>query len=133
MEIEGTKIVAVQWSAILDMVTCELCEELDGQIGDINDSELAGIEPPLHNYCRCIKAYIGEDELPENWIPDFKKPSPDLIERFANFKAVPSDSLKKFLKSDKGREIIEVKPPEVDDIIKYLKVGRGQMLRKGKK
>ena len=86
----------------------------------------------VHN-CRCIKAYIGEDELPENWIPDFKKPSPDLIDKFANFKAVPSDSLKKFLKSDKGREIIEVKPPEVDDIIKYLKVGRGQMLRKGKK
>lgn len=49
------KVVAAQWCAIIDKVTCELCASLDGKIIDINSSDYAIYHPGgIHTGCRCF-------------------------------------------------------------------------------
>ena len=64
----------------------------------------------VHN-CRCIIAYIGEDELPDNWVPDYKRPSPEKWDELGRFKAPHPDSITSFIKTKKGRKIVEAKAP----------------------
>jgi SPP1 gp7 family putative phage head morphogenesis protein len=60
------EIQGYQYSAILDDVTCPLCEALDGQTYKEDDPNL-GEEPPLHNFCRCIIVPILKGEESPNW------------------------------------------------------------------
>jgi uncharacterized protein with gpF-like domain len=113
MKIEGINITSGQWSAILDKDTCSLCEELDGKIFNINNIEALSLEPPVHINCRCIIAYIGEDEMPSDRVPNFKMPSKKLIEEFALLKR-ESDTVPYLTKTIKGREIQNF--PVLDDI-----------------
>lgn len=46
---ENHEVPQVVWVSILDSDTCEDCEELDGQIFDIDDAP----DPPEHWNCRC--------------------------------------------------------------------------------
>lgn len=48
------RIVAYQYSAILDRKTCPLCEELDGTSVEYADYKSTKLMPPLHQLCRCI-------------------------------------------------------------------------------
>ena len=49
------KVVAAQWSAIIDKVTCELCASLDTKIIDINSPDYAIYHPgAIHAGCRCF-------------------------------------------------------------------------------
>ena len=113
MIIAGTPIVAVQYSAILDSVTCDLCDFYDSMTWDINDSAIPNI--PIHTDCRCIFAYIAGDEIPENWLPDAKKPSKSLIDDFSQFAKVLPGSIAKYAKSPEGRKILDVS--EIEEII----------------
>jgi SPP1 gp7 family putative phage head morphogenesis protein len=69
----------VEYSAILDKKTCELCRWLDGSIFEVGSSEYNQYMPRIHNRCRCIYVYISREEAnpPE---PSFERPSRDLIE-----------------------------------------------------
>jgi hypothetical protein len=104
MEIEGTQIVAGQFSALLDPQTCDLCMELDGQVFDMNNGDALELSPPLHFNCRCVIAYIGEDEMPSDKIPDFKLPSPDLIDSYATLKDIRIPDM---ITTPEGREIVK--------------------------
>ena len=55
--------------------SCEICQNLDGQIFDINEAE-AGINlPPMHPNCRCsIAAYPSFTEFPE--VPEALQDTP---------------------------------------------------------
>lgn len=64
--VEGTKqsrfVRRMQYSALMDHNTCNVCEELDGQVGDVDDARLA--TPNLNclgevhgNSCRCIAIF----------------------------------------------------------------------------
>lgn len=108
MEIEGETIVAAQYSAILDNAVCPLCEMMDGQIFDINDPALPN--PPYHLNCRCLLVYIGASEPPENRVIDGKSPPDDLLGQYAKWKLPPPDSLPSYIKTLKGRNIIDVLP-----------------------
>ena len=119
MEIEGTQIVAGQWSAILDAGTCELCETLDGQIFDINNVDALQMEPPVHVGCRCIIAYIGAEELQENWTPDFTLPPQDLLDNYAGLKELPEAPI--IAKTPGGREIVQPKVKAQLPVRKWLK------------
>ena len=78
------KVVAAQWCAIIDKVTCELCASLDGKIIDINSSDYAIYHPgAIHLGCRCIWIYIKSTERPENRAIDWVKPKSNLIKEYA--------------------------------------------------
>lgn len=57
-----SKISKYQFSAILDEVTCPICEDLDGSV--VNEAEYATTQwlPPIHFGCRCIWVAILSDE-----------------------------------------------------------------------
>ena len=114
MNILGTKIVAAMWSAIMDDVTCDLCSFYDGMTWDINDGSLP--EPPhdTHNNCRCILAYIGEDEIDVNWQPVAKIPPKSLLKEFGGISVLAGLAvLPKFKKTPKGRDIFDVDIEEI--------------------
>lgn len=51
-----------QYSAILDDVTCPICEDLDGMVLDEQQYKETVWTPPIHFSCRCIWVAILEDE-----------------------------------------------------------------------
>lgn len=68
-----SKISKYQYSAILDDVTCPICEDLDGSV--VTEEEYARTQwlPPIHFGCRCIWVAIlsDEDDQPdETGFPD---------------------------------------------------------------
>lgn len=68
------RIAVYQYSAILDVRTCPLCEGLDNTIASDRDYVRTRFVPPLHFYCRCIWIAILKDQtdIPEETgIPDF--------------------------------------------------------------
>lgn len=95
-------IVAAQYSAILDDVVCELCEELDGMILDINNPDYIRFTPPIHARCRCLWVYIDEREFPPNREPDWVTPNDTLIKKHGQWliKAAPKEVHKKMGKWD---------------------------------
>lgn len=66
-----------QYSAILDDVTCPLCEYLDGMYFEVGSKEYYKYMPRVHISCRCIYVYIGKDEVNQPK-PNFKEPSDTL-------------------------------------------------------
>ena len=79
------RVVAAQWSAILDSHTCPLCAQLDGHIVDIDSPDYAFYSPgAMHAGCRCMWAYIRSSERPENRVIDWKAPSATLLKKYAN-------------------------------------------------
>lgn len=82
--LQQEKVVAAQWSAILDAHVCELCASLDGRIIDIDSPDYAFYIPgEIHLKCRCMWAYIKSTERPENRVIDWKKPASGLLKKFA--------------------------------------------------
>lgn len=78
------RVVAAQWSAVLDNHVCELCASLDGKIIDIEDPDYAYYVPgEIHPNCRCLWVYIRSSEKPENRVVDWKAPSQKLLDAFA--------------------------------------------------
>jgi SPP1 gp7 family putative phage head morphogenesis protein len=59
-EVAKNIVVAYQWSAILDERTSDICEELDGTIFDIDDSQI--LKPPAHPNCRSLLVPITKFE-----------------------------------------------------------------------
>lgn len=59
---ENGEIVAYQWSSVLDNVTTEGCEELDGIIYEIGDSVWNQLHTPRHWNCRSLMVPIFRDE-----------------------------------------------------------------------
>jgi len=57
-----SRIVAYQWSAILDERVCPICRELDGMYFSPNDPLLEYIRPPIHLHCRCILVGVLREE-----------------------------------------------------------------------
>lgn len=55
-------IPAVQYSAILDERTTEICEGLHGMLFKLNDPELDRFTPPLHVNCRSVLIELVLDE-----------------------------------------------------------------------
>lgn len=55
----------VQWSATLDMKTCEECQKLDGQIwyyeGEPNIADMPSL--PHHPHCRCCKIPVLREDI----------------------------------------------------------------------
>lgn len=51
-----------QYSAILDIKTCPICEDLDGSVVDEDEYKRTDFDPPVHHHCRCIWVGILEDE-----------------------------------------------------------------------
>lgn len=51
-----------QYSAIMDNVTCPICEELDGTVVDQAEYDATQWQPPIHFSCRCIWVEILDDE-----------------------------------------------------------------------
>lgn len=77
------KVVAAQWSAILDQHVCELCASLDGKIISIDDPDYAFYVPgEMHLRDRCLWVYIRSTERPENRRIDWKTPNPVLVKKF---------------------------------------------------
>lgn len=78
------RVVAAQWSAILDTVTCELCASLDGKIIDIDSPDYAFYVPgEIHLRCRCLWVYIRSSERPENRVIDWIIPKASLLKKYA--------------------------------------------------
>jgi|WetSurMetagenome_2_1015567.scaffolds.fasta_scaffold10568_5 SPP1 gp7 family putative phage head morphogenesis protein len=64
----------VEYSAILDKRTCPLCKFLDGQVFEVNSPEYFKYMPRVHERCRCIYVYVGQEEVNP---PDIKIKKPD--------------------------------------------------------
>ena len=59
----GDKPILLQYNAILDAVTCPICEGLDGQIFD-GDTMSQDEVPPIHPFCRCsLNEVTGTEKL----------------------------------------------------------------------
>lgn len=106
MEIEGTKIVGEMWSAVLDAKVCSICEAHDGEIAEVGQM----MALPIHPDCRCVKIYIGEDEIDINRVYDYVPPTEEelagtLDERNPKF-------FPKFGKTPDGRDVLEIDPDE---------------------
>ncbi len=50
------------WITEMDDRTCPVCSALDGEVFDIDRSEIGANLPPLHPFCRCSVAAYVEDE-----------------------------------------------------------------------
>ena len=97
------RVVAAQWSAILDSHTCPLCAQLDGHIVDIESPDYAFYNPgSMHGSCRCMWAYIRSSERPENRVIDWKAPSATLLKKYAH--PVFKDRRKIVIEDDDGEE-----------------------------
>lgn len=69
-------IEVYQYSAILDDVTCELCEAMDGTVVEHEEYKSSPYQPPEHGFCRCIWIAIKKDQtdIPETTgIPDISE------------------------------------------------------------
>lgn len=76
------KVVAAQWSAILDQHVCELCASLDGRIISIDSPDYAFYVPgEIHLKCRCMWVYIKSTERPENRKIDWVHPNKTLVKK----------------------------------------------------
>lgn len=107
MEIEGIKIVGEQFSAILDDETCDFCEAHDGQIAEVGQI----IAFPVHPDCRCIKIYIGEDEIDINRAYDYVPPTEEELAELT-FKERNPKFFPKFGKSPGGRDVLDIDSDE---------------------
>ena len=69
---DDPEVATAMWSAILDDVTCPLCEQLDGMITDVGSAEYEKYSATdLHPNCRCIWVYTLKNETniaPADWV-----------------------------------------------------------------
>jgi hypothetical protein len=66
-EESADEIDRYEYSAILDIATCETCLGLDGKVVSPEDYKKTKFKPPIHFHCRCIWIAIrkAEQEKPE--------------------------------------------------------------------
>lgn len=72
-------VKGAQWSAILDQRTCPLCEELDGKKISVDNPDFDVFRPPLHQNCRCLLIYIGNNNTGE--VYDWETPPAGMVKR----------------------------------------------------
>lgn len=77
---EEAGVKRIQYSAILDKNTCDLCRELDNMIIDAGTEEAKRFKPPIHSKCRCIYAYVLPEEQPQPKV-NFEIPSEELLKK----------------------------------------------------
>lgn len=66
VELRRNPLVAgVQYSAIIDERTTEVCQHLDGKVFKAGDSDLDALTPPNHYNCRSLLVPIMIDEAPD--------------------------------------------------------------------
>lgn len=61
-EDNSSDIEEYQYSAILDIRTCPICEDLDNKVVDEREYMNTSFDPPVHHHCRCIWVAILKDE-----------------------------------------------------------------------
>jgi len=85
--VEKCKIA--EYSAILDKKTCPLCKYLDGQVFKVGSSEYERYMPRIHDRCRCIYVYVGEEEgnQPKE---SFREPPPEIIKEHGQLIGKPN-------------------------------------------
>lgn len=132
-----SKVSKYQYSAILDEVTCPVCEDLDGSVVDEAEYRSTKWMPPIHNNCRCIWVAIMVDEEDQPDLTGFpdspggeSNPSLDGIPTGAvknqPFKNFVDNNLETIAQNDiKGRPNAEVNT----QIEKLLKAGDPASLR----
>lgn len=59
----SSDIEEYQYSAILDVKTCPICDDLDGSVVVESEYLNTTFDPPVHHHCRCIWVAILKDEL----------------------------------------------------------------------
>lgn len=57
IDVEKYEIVAT-----LDLLTSEICQEMDGKVFNISDQEIGVTVPPFHSHCRTVIAPYFDDE-----------------------------------------------------------------------
>lgn len=111
MAAKKAKAKLAQYSAILDDVTCPLCEELDGQIFTVGSPEYYEFMPRVHHNCRCIWVYIEPEEVDQPDV-DFERPLPELLKSHGslmNHKFKPSDLDVDDIDEEIDRELAKLK------------------------
>lgn len=78
-------IEALEFSAILDGRTTEICEHMDERIYPVNDRVWEGYTPPLHFNCRSLLVAVT---IRDTWERS-DDPSIDPMEGFGNFSRAP--------------------------------------------
>lgn len=80
VELGGIPLAGAQYSSLLDLKVCDLCERLDEHVIAITNTDLAKFTPPVHHNCRCVWVWITRDEA--DFTADWSTPPKSLIERF---------------------------------------------------
>ena len=62
---------AMEFTAVMDDRTSEICESLDGSVYAADDDIWGNITPPLHENCRSTVVFIHKDDLPEKYNAPF--------------------------------------------------------------
>ena len=76
----GSRVAALQYVAILDGRTTNICRSRDGMILLIDDPRVAENTPPLHFNCRSVWTPVSEFDL-----EDLRAGDPDVEETFFGF------------------------------------------------
>lgn len=66
----------VQWSAILDDMTCPVCDSFDGKI--LRMSEIDDYPLPAHPNCRCLQVSVHSDDVEGQSDKEIYKPLPSV-------------------------------------------------------
>lgn len=65
---EDPRFAFAQWSALLDNVTCPLCQRRDGQVISTANPEFKSWSPPIHfGPCRCVWVPVKGTDVEETW------------------------------------------------------------------
>lgn len=77
------------WITEIDDRTCPVCSAMDGEVFDMDNSEIGANLPPLHPFCRCSVAAFVEgpvqnvsaEEKEEHYAKDIENQSSNSLER----------------------------------------------------
>lgn len=123
------------WITEMDDRTCPVCSALDGEVFDMDKSEIGANLPPLHPFCRCsVAAYVDNgynedepieeqsDEAIRSWIDDHDKVLNH--EKFEEH----NDGSKRY---DPEKSKINIPEKRAQELI-YDRAGSGELRRNGR-
>lgn len=56
---DGRVVLLERWVTYETEFTCRRCRELHGAVFRVGE----GPQPPLHQGCRCVRVYVGREEV----------------------------------------------------------------------